>query len=125
MVHPSLFMSLVRCVRIYFRCDADDPSDITGFGLGSAHATQTCRHEKFSGGTGARFVVHPHGIQNRNGGSMHDALRANVHVRARCHLPVLRNAHRIHPLPIIRFRIIRNDHAVGNDNTWRVFVRRE
>ena len=54
---------------------------------------------------------------------MHDALRANVHVRARCHLPVLRNAHRIHPLPIVWFRIIRYHHSIGHDHTGCVFVR--
>ena len=56
---------------------------------------------------------------------MNDSLRSNVHVGTRCHLTVLRYAHRVHAFPVVRLGIIWNDHAVGDDNPRRVFVRRE
>ena len=43
---------------------------------------------------------------------MNDALRTDIHIAAGRHLSVLAHTHRIHALPIVRFRIVGNHHTI-------------
>ena len=56
---------------------------------------------------------------------MDDALGADVHVGAGRHLAVLAHAQGVELLPVVGLRVVRDDHAVGDDHARRVLVGRE
>jgi len=54
-------------------------------------------------------------LAHRNGGPVHNSLRANVAKRPSRHLPVLRHPLRVHLLVHLARGVVRNDHPVRND----------
>ncbi len=94
-------MALVGGGGVDFGGDAHHARDGGGFGLSPAHATKAGGDKElaFQGAAG-EFSGR---IHDRNGGAVHDALRANVHVGAGGHLAVLRDAQGVHSLPVVGF----------------------
>ena len=56
---------------------------------------------------------------------MNDSLRPDIHIRSGSHLSVLGYTKSIKPFPIVLFRIIRNDHTIGDHNPGSIFMRRK
>ena len=56
---------------------------------------------------------------------MNNALRADVHVGAGRHLAVLAHAQGVELLPVVGLRVVRDDHAVGDDHPRGILVARE
>ena len=130
-VNPSLLISFLRGQRVYFRRDAHYSGDVSGLRLCARHSAEPGCHEEHSLHVvpcrrDAPFAqLHPGCVHHRDCSAVHYSLRAYVHVGSGCHLPVLRHSEGIHPLPVILFGIVRDDHAVGDDHPRGIPVARE
>ena len=111
-------------MRVDFGSNADHTGNVAGLGLCARHTAKTSRHKQHTSDFRPLLCqAFAGGIQHGYGGAMHNPLGADIHIRARCHLPVLANTHGIHTFPIVGFRIIRNHHAVSNDYTGGILMR--
>ena len=124
LVHPTLFIAFFGGLGVNLCRDAHHAGNVACLGLCAAHAAQTRRDKEqrpviLSASEGSHF---PCGIHHRNGGAMHNTLRADIHVAAGRHLAVLAHAQRIEAFPIVRFGIVGNDHAVGHNHARGVLV---
>ncbi len=122
LIHPTLVVALLRGRRVDFGGDGDHTGDVAGLGLCARHAAQTSGHKEFSADFAANLTA---GVQHRNSGAVHDALWSDVHVRTGGHLSVLAHTQCVHALPVIRFGVVGNHHAVGDHHARGVLVRRE
>ena len=124
LVHPSLAVTLLDGRRIDFGDNAYHAGYISGLGLCSRHSAQSGRHKQHTACVARRATLTSR-IEHRNCGTVDYALRTYIHVRSGCHLAVLRHAHGVEALPVIRLGVIGYDHTIGDHNTWRVLVRRK
>ena len=127
LVYPALRMARVHGLRIDFGDDAHHAGDDARFGLGARHAAQARRYEEHPGNLPAAALLEllACGVEHGNGRTVHDALRADVHVRTGRHLAVLRDAHRVIAFPVVLLGVVGNHHAVGDDDPRRILVRGE
>ena len=93
LVHPALLVALFGSLGIDFGRDAHHAGYVAGLGLGARHSAQACGHEEqpFPGFTVQAFgqQLLAGGIHHRDGGSVHDSLRADIHITSGRHLAVL------------------------------------
>ncbi len=107
LIDPALVVALAGRQRIDFGGDAHDSGDVAGLRLRSGHSTESSRHEEHSlhvlprPGDASGFQLLASGVHHCDRRSVHNSLRADVHVRSGCHLAVLRHAERIEPFPVI------------------------
>ena len=117
-VYPTLLMTLASSQRIDFCRYADNTCYVTSLRLCTWHATKTSCNKQL-------HIVATHlacSVQHGDGCSVNDTLRADIHIRTRCHLTVLAYAECVVAFPIVWFRVIRNNHSVGNNYTWSILV---
>ena len=90
-VDPTLFMAFPGRCRVYFSCYRDHTCDVTRLGLSSTHASQTSSQKEHSFCAVFARSDFSSCIQHGDGRSVHNSLRANVHVGPSGHLSVLGN----------------------------------
>ena len=112
--------ALLHGLGVHFGDDADGPGNDGGARLGAGHTAQPGGDEHAP----AQVVEAqpPAGIEQRDGGAVHDALRPDVHERPGGHLAVLRHAEGIILVPVLLFGIIGDHHAVGHHHARRFRV---
>eukprot|EP00754_Rhynchopus_humris_P038081 Rhum_TRINITY_DN20769_c0_g1::Rhum_TRINITY_DN20769_c0_g1_i1::g.172175::m.172175 len=121
---PPLLEALLRRHRVHLRHDRGHTCDHARLRLRAAHAAETAGDELHAGARVAVEVL-PRGVHDGDGRAVHDALRADVHERARRHLAVLRHAEGVHALVVVLRRVVRDHHAVRDHEARCVHVRRE
>ena len=130
-VHPALLVTFVRRGRVDLCGHRHATGDVRGLGLGAAHATQTRRDKQLAGQAvrgprhAALLVDHPARVQHGDGGAVHNALGADVHVGPGGHLAILADAQGVHALPVVGLAVIGDDHAVGHHHAGGLLVGRE
>ena len=128
-IDPALLETLAGGQGIDLRRYADHAGDVAGFRLGAGHTAETGGHKEHPSPVVAVKTFGPKLFAGRvhdgDGRAVDDALRADVHIGTGRHLAVLGNAERVESLPVVRFGIVGNDHAVGDDHTRGVLVGRE
>ncbi len=123
LVNPTLVIALACRQRVDFRRDAHYSGDVAGLGLRAGHTSETCGDKERSTHLLRRAFqpalaeLHPGGVHHCDCGAVHDALRADVHVGAGRHLPVLAHAEGVHALPVVGLGVVGDDHAVGHDHS--------
>ena len=122
---PPLFMAFVCSMCIGFSDDASSTSNRSGFCLCSGHPAQTTGDE--CDARKVRFIIESKmqtcGIEQRDGRTVDDTLRPDVHVRTGRHLPVLSDSQGIHSFVVFLTRMVWNDHSICHDNTWCIGMR--
>ncbi len=131
LIDPALLIALACSQRVYFR----DNTHHTGYDprlwLCAGHASETSSHEKHSfhvllrSGKPFRLQLLAGSVHDGDCGSMDNALRPDVHIGAGSHLSVLRDSEGVEFLPVILFGIIRDDHAVRDDDSRSILMARE
>jgi hypothetical protein len=71
------------------------------------------------------FLDFPNRIEHRDGRAVHNALRADVHVRPCGHLAVLRHSKGVEALPVVRLGVVGDHHAVGHHHAGCIGMRGE
>jgi hypothetical protein len=96
-------------------------------GLRAAHAAQAGGDEQpaFETLPGFQAQVDAPGVEQRDRRAVHDPLRADVHEASGGHLSVRGHAQGRHAIVVRPGAIVGNDHAVGQDESWGLRVRRE
>ena len=119
-------MALFGSLGIDFGRDAHHAGYVAGLGLGARHSAQACGHKEqpFPGFTVQAFgqQLLAGGIHHRDGGSVHDSLRADIHITSGRHLSVLAYAQGVETLPVVRLGVVGDNHSVGHDDPRRIFV---
>ena len=128
-IYPSLLVALAGGLRIDFRRYAYHTGNVARLGLGARHTSQTGRHKEHPASVvpayASLFELFAGCVHNGNGSAVHNALGADVHVRSGGHLPVLAHSEGVEFLPMVLRGVIGDDHAVGDNNTWRILMRGE
>ena len=125
-VHPSLLEAFPRGFGVDLGDDRHHARYVARLGLRAGHAAQPRRDEQHAARRGAvPGEALARGVHHRDRRTVDDALRPDVHVRSGGHLPVLRDAEGVHPLPVVGFRVVGDHHAVGHHDARRVGIRRE
>ena len=122
LVHPALVVTLLRGGGIDFGGDAHHSGNVASLGLGTAHAAQTGGDEEFASRAAAQLAG---SVEHGDGGAVHDALRADIHIAAGGHLAVLRHTEGVVALPVVGLAVVGNHHAVGDHHAGGVLVRGE
>ena len=122
LIHPALLVTLAGRLRVDFGRHRNHPGYVPGLGLGTAHAAQTAGNEQ---GPRRLLADTARGVQDRNRGPVHDALRADIHVRTRRHLAILGHTQGIVTFPVVGLAMVGNHHPVGHHHPRRVLVRGE
>ncbi len=120
LVHPALLVTLLRGGGIDFGGDAHHSRNVASLGLGTAHATEASGDKQLACCAAAQFAGC---VEDGNGGAMHNALRADVHIAASGHLAVLRHAEGVITLPVVGLAVVGNHHTVGHHHTGSILVR--
>ena len=124
-VDPTLVIALAGCQRVDFGGHAHHLGNVASLGLSTAHAAKSCSDEERD----AFFAFFAHhlacGVEHRDGGAVHDALRTYIHIGAGSHLAILRHAQGVAALPVVGFGVVGNDHTVSHYHTGRILVRGE
>ena len=125
LIHPALRMSCMGCLRVDLGHHTHAACYHRGFWLCATHATQPRGHEDLSATIGGILVHHTCCVEHSDVGAVHDALRADIHVRPGGHLTVLRHAKCIEFFPVVGFGIVGYHHAVGHHHPRGIDMRRE
>ena len=125
LVHPTLGIAGTDGLGIDLRDDTDHAGYHRSLALSSGHSSETRTYEELAAVLRPGTGVHPGGVHHCDGRTVHDALRAYIHERARSHLPVLGDAEGVELLPMVLGRVVGNHHSVSNDQTRCVLMRRE
>ena len=127
-VHPSLVVALL-CRQWVNLCHyAHHAGDVASLRLSARHAAQTRRHEKHAANvlrSALLAALLARRVEHGDGCAVHDALRADVHVRSGCHLPVLAHAESVQALPVVGLRVVGYHHSVRHHYARSVRMRRE
>ena len=118
-VHPALVIAFLRGGGVDFGGDAHHTGDVASLGLGAAHATETGGDKQLACCAAAELAG---SVQHRDSGAVHNALRADIHVRTGGHLAVLRHAEGVVALPVVGFRVVGNHHAVGHHHARGILM---
>ena len=130
-VHPALCMAFFCGQGVDFCGYAYYAGYVARFGLRPGHSAQSRCHEQhtlfviLSAVEGSLCQHLPCRIKHCDGGAVNNALRANIHITARCHLAVLRYAKGVELLPVVRLGVIGNNHSVGYHYARGVLVGRK
>ncbi len=126
LVDPTLLVAFRGRLGVDFGDNRHDARNIARLGLGAGHAAEARRDEQHATCVAAAVrETLAGGVEHGDGGAVDNALRPDVHVGSGGHLPVLRDAEGVHPLPIVGLRVVGNDHAVGDDDARSVGMRRK
>ena len=127
-VDPTLCVTLFRCVRIDLSYYAHDAGNVARFGLCAGHTTKTGGDEEHSFNSVLALVAAhllASSVEHCDRRSVNNTLRADIHIRTRRHLAVLRYAQSIVALPIIRLRVVGNYHTIRYHYAGCILVRGE
>ena len=125
--HPTLPMACFDARSIYLGNDSGGSGHLGGFGLCTAHASQTGRNEQAPTQVAilrnAQFEAS--GIKEGIERAVHNALRTDVHPPAGGHLPVVGHAHLHGGVPVFLIVVKPHHQSIGDDNTRCVGFRLE
>ena len=119
LVNPSLRVAFLCGSRVDFGGDGDNACNVACLGLCAAHAAEAGGDEQFACRAAAKFAG---SIQHCDGGAVHNALWAYVHVGTCRHLAVLCYAEGVVALPVVGFRVVGNHHTIGNHHARSVLM---
>ena len=131
LIHPSLLMTLPRSHRIDLCTHAHHSAYDSRLRLCSGHSTQSGCHEQhalhvlLSVLKTTRLELLACCIHHGDGCPMNYSLRTYIHIRSCSHLSVLRHSERIELLPMVRLRVVRDHHTVGDYHPWCVLMARK
>ena len=124
---PALVEARLDARHIDLSDDTDRMRDLRRLRLRAAHTAHARAHEKMSREIAVlRYAeMHAARVQERIVRAVHDALRADVHPAASRHLPIVRDAHLLRDLPVLRIVELTDHERIRDDDARRRRLRRE
>ena len=119
LVDPALRVALLRSGGVNLGGDGDHTGNVASLGLCAAHATEAGGDEQLACRATSKLTG---GVEHGDGGAVHDALRADVHIGAGSHLAILSDAEGVVALPVVGLAVVRYHHAVGDYHARSVLV---